>query len=93
MLKRADYTVVMKDNPKMTDDEVTVESMIKSMAIYGSSKTVTEKLLAFRERVGPFGTLLMGSMDGSGANREREWSTMRRLATEVVPEMRKRLGN
>ncbi|MGD9536790.1 MAG: LLM class flavin-dependent oxidoreductase [Alphaproteobacteria bacterium] len=93
VLKRADYTVVMKENPKMADDEVTVEGMIKSMAIYGSSKTVTEKLLAFRERVGPFGTLLMGSMDGTGANREREWETMRRLATEVVPTMKKRLAN
>jgi WD40 repeat protein len=88
VLTRANYTVVMKDNPATPDESVTVESLIKSMVIYGSSKTVTEKLLAFRQRVGPFGTLLMSSMDGSGENRHREWETMRRLATEVLPVFR-----
>ncbi|WP_160119829.1 LLM class flavin-dependent oxidoreductase [Rhodovarius lipocyclicus] len=88
VLKRANYTVVMKSDPAMPDEAVTVEGLIESMMIYGSSRTVTEKLLAFRERVGPFSTLLMASMDGSGANRHREWETMRRLATEVLPRVR-----
>lgn len=89
VLKRANYTVVMKDDPRTPDDSVTIEALIKSMVIYGSSKTVAEKLLAFRERVGPFGTLLMSSMDGSGQNRDREWHTMRRLAQEVLPVLRR----
>lgn len=87
VLRRANYTAVMKADPNMPDDEVTVESMIESMVVYGSSKTVTEKLLAMRSRVGPFGTVLMASMDGSGINREREWETMRRLANEVRPAL------
>jgi hypothetical protein len=34
----------------------------------------------------------MASMDGSGANREREWETMRRLATAVMPAVRAELA-
>jgi len=93
VLKRANYTAVMKDDPKASDDSVTVEQLIDSMVIYGSSKTVTEKLLAFRERTGPFGGLLMASMDAEGVNREREWESMRRLATEVMPTIRQALGS
>lgn len=88
VLKRADYTAVMKPLG-MSDDEVTVETLIKASVLYGSSSTVTEKLLSLRERSGRFGTLLMASMDGTGDNRDREWTTMRRLANEVAPAVRK----
>jgi alkanesulfonate monooxygenase SsuD/methylene tetrahydromethanopterin reductase-like flavin-dependent oxidoreductase (luciferase family) len=91
VLRRANYTAVMKADPNMADDDVTVESMIESMVVFGSPRTVTEKILAMRERVGPFGALLMASMDGQGSNREREWQTMARLATEVLPNVRKAL--
>nr|WP_315593625.1 LLM class flavin-dependent oxidoreductase [uncultured Cupriavidus sp.] len=88
VLKAVNYTAVMKDDPKQPDDEVTVEQLINSMVIYGSSTTVLDKLIAFRERTGPFGGLLMASMDGSGKNRAWEWETMRRLAQEVMPGLR-----
>ena len=74
------------------DDQVTVEQLIDSMVIYGSPKTVTEKLLAFRERTGPFGGLLMAMMDGSGANRAREFESMTLLAREVMPAVRSALA-
>ncbi|WP_339952063.1 LLM class flavin-dependent oxidoreductase [uncultured Albimonas sp.] len=89
VLKRADYTAVLKPDPQMADDEVTVEDIIKATVVYGSSATVTEKLISLRERSGPFGTLLMASMDGEGANKDREWSTMTRLAEEVAPAVRR----
>ncbi|MCM5569313.1 LLM class flavin-dependent oxidoreductase [Burkholderiaceae bacterium FT117] len=91
VLKSVNYTAVMKDDPKKPDDAYTVEKLIDSMVVYGSPKTVTEKLLAFRERTGPFGGLLMASMDGSGPNHDWEWESMRRLATEVMPALRKAL--
>ena len=62
------------------------------MVVYGSAETVAEKILDLRRRTGPFGTLLMASMDGSGPNREREWETMRRLATAVMPAVRAELA-
>jgi alkanesulfonate monooxygenase SsuD/methylene tetrahydromethanopterin reductase-like flavin-dependent oxidoreductase (luciferase family) len=85
VLKRANYTVVMKPNPDAADDDYTVEDLIRAMVIYGSAQTVADKIIALRERVGPFGTLPVASMDGSGPNRERELQSMRRLAKEVMP--------
>lgn len=92
VLKAVNYTAVMKDDPKQPDDEVTVEQLINSMAIYGSPKTVLDKLVAFRERTGPFHGLLMASMDGAGKNRAWEWETMRLLAQEVMPAFREATG-
>lgn len=89
VLKSANYTAVMKADPKQADESVTVESLIESMVVYGSPQTVTDKLLSFRENVGPFHGLLMASMDGAGANRAWEWETMSRLASEVMPAVRK----
>jgi alkanesulfonate monooxygenase SsuD/methylene tetrahydromethanopterin reductase-like flavin-dependent oxidoreductase (luciferase family) len=92
VLKSVNYTAVMKSDPKQSDDDITVEALIDSMVVYGSPKTVADKLLSFRERTGPFNCLLMASMDGSGANKAWEWETMSRLASEVMPLVRKGLG-
>jgi alkanesulfonate monooxygenase SsuD/methylene tetrahydromethanopterin reductase-like flavin-dependent oxidoreductase (luciferase family) len=89
VLKSVNYTAVMKDDPKQPDDAVTVEQLIDSMVVYGSSRTVADKLVAFRERTGPFHGLLMASMDGSGKNRAWEWESMQRLSQEVMPTLRK----
>jgi hypothetical protein len=59
------------------------------MVVHGSARTVTERLAAMRERVGPFKTLLMAGLDGSGVNHSREWATMRALGTEVGPALRR----
>jgi alkanesulfonate monooxygenase SsuD/methylene tetrahydromethanopterin reductase-like flavin-dependent oxidoreductase (luciferase family) len=85
VLKKADYTIVAKPDPSMNDADVTVEQIIKASVIYGTSKTVAKKIDSLRERSGPFGTLLMAALDGSGNNLERERMTMTRLAQEVLP--------
>ncbi len=85
--------MVMKPDPKLPDTGFTAEALIKSMVVYGSAATVAEKILDLRRRTGPFGTLLMASMDGSGPNREREWETMRRLAAAVMPAVRAELAS
>lgn len=85
VLKVANYTAVIKPIPTMEDKDVTVESIVKASVIYGSRKTVIDKIMSLRERSGPFGTLLKAAMDGSGANRDRERLTMRRLAEDVLP--------
>lgn len=85
VLKAADYTIVAKPDINMKDEDVTVEDIVKASVIYGSSKTVAEKINGLRERSGPFGTLLMAALDGSGENLERERQTMHRLVKEVKP--------
>jgi len=85
VLKKADYTIVAKPDINMKDEDVTVEDIVKASVIYGSSKTVAEKINGLRERSGPFGTLLMAALDGSGNNLDREKQTMHRLTQEVRP--------
>jgi hypothetical protein len=56
--------------------------------IHGAPATVLDKLVGLRERVGPFGTLLMTGLDWSGPNEARERAAMRLLAHEVMPKFR-----
>ena len=85
VLKVANYTAVIKPVVTMDDKDVTVESIVKASVIYGSRKTVIDKIMSLRERSGPWNVLLKAAMDGSGKNRERERLTMRRLAEDVLP--------
>ncbi|MGP9790909.1 LLM class flavin-dependent oxidoreductase [Roseinatronobacter sp. NSM] len=85
VLKVANYTAVIKPIVTMDDKDVTVESIVKASVIYGSRKTVIDKIMSLRERSGPWNVLLKAAMDGSGKNRERERLTMRRLAEDVLP--------
>jgi alkanesulfonate monooxygenase SsuD/methylene tetrahydromethanopterin reductase-like flavin-dependent oxidoreductase (luciferase family) len=89
VLRRAGRLAGLKSHPDQPDSEVTVESVIEARVIHGSSQTVAEKLLAFRQRVGPFGHVLVTGTDWSGPNREWEQESMRRLAEEVMPLMRR----
>src|SRR5690606_19698078 len=49
-----------RDQP---DDEVTLDNVCKELIIYGSPNKVVDEILAFRERVGDFGTLLYAGKD------------------------------
>lgn len=83
----ANFTVAMKPNPDLPDDQVKVEDIVRSLVIYGSRKTVLEKLEAFRAAVGPFGTLLLATLDGSGSNGKAELETMQALKEFVIPRL------
>jgi alkanesulfonate monooxygenase SsuD/methylene tetrahydromethanopterin reductase-like flavin-dependent oxidoreductase (luciferase family) len=88
VLKRAGRLAGLKARPDMSDDDVTVESIIEARVIYGSAQTVAQKLLAFRHAVGPFGHLFLTGMDWGGPNEAWERESMRRLAEEVLPAVR-----
>ena len=59
VLRSVGLLVILKPRPDMPDHEADVEAITRECVICGSPKTVLDKLVAFRERVGPFGTLLM----------------------------------
>jgi alkanesulfonate monooxygenase SsuD/methylene tetrahydromethanopterin reductase-like flavin-dependent oxidoreductase (luciferase family) len=88
-LRVSNYTIAIKPDPKMDDSSVTSAMLIDSMVIYGSPKTVTDKLVAFREKVGPFGHLILGAADWEGKNRKWEQRSMTLLAEKVMPEFNK----
>lgn len=78
----------LKPRPEMSDEETTPDVILKEAVIYGSPKTVLDKLVGLRERVGPFGTLLMTGMDWGGPNAAWEREGMQLLAREVMPKLR-----
>jgi alkanesulfonate monooxygenase SsuD/methylene tetrahydromethanopterin reductase-like flavin-dependent oxidoreductase (luciferase family) len=80
--------VILKPRPDMPDEEATVEAITRECVTYGSPKTVLDKLVAFREQVGPFGTLLMTGLDWGGPNADWERESMRLLMQEVMPKFR-----
>jgi alkanesulfonate monooxygenase SsuD/methylene tetrahydromethanopterin reductase-like flavin-dependent oxidoreductase (luciferase family) len=88
VLNRVGILSILKPRPDMSDDETTPDAILKECVIYGSRKTVLDKLVAFRERVGPFGALLMTGMDWGGANGTWEHEGMRLLAQDVMPKFR-----
>jgi hypothetical protein len=72
----------------MPDAEATVDVITEGSVLYGSPKTMLDKLVAFRDAAGPFGTLLMTGLDWSGPNAAWERESMRLLAEEVMPKFR-----
>jgi alkanesulfonate monooxygenase SsuD/methylene tetrahydromethanopterin reductase-like flavin-dependent oxidoreductase (luciferase family) len=76
----------------MPDDQVNGESVVRAVVMAGTPKKVAEQLLAFREEVGPFGTVLISAMDFEGANGPIEKRSMELLANEVLPIVRKALA-
>ena len=60
-----------------------VGKAIDRLIIWGSPQTVTEKLLAFREEVGDFGTLLYAGKDW--LDRDLGRRSMVLLAEKVLP--------
>ena len=86
VLSRVGLLSALKPRVDMTDAEATVEAITEGSALYGSPKTFLDKLIAFRDGAGPFGTLLMTGLDWSGPNRAWERDSMRLLAQEVMPK-------
>lgn len=87
-LSLANYTMVLKANPNQPDSEVSLEMLLEDLVIYGSPKTVAEKISAFKEKTGPFGRLILAMPDWQ-YNRTAHETSMRLLATEVLPKLNK----
>ena len=79
---------ILKPRADMPDDEATVEAITRECVLYGSPNTLLDKLVAFRDEVGPFETLLMTGLDWGGPNAAWERESMRLLAREVMPKFR-----
>ena len=88
VLNSVGLLVILKPEPDMPDAEATVAAITAECVIHGSPKTVLDKLVAFRDRVGPFGGLLMTGLDWAGKNQDWESESMRLLSQEVMPKFR-----
>jgi alkanesulfonate monooxygenase SsuD/methylene tetrahydromethanopterin reductase-like flavin-dependent oxidoreductase (luciferase family) len=92
LARRAGQLGTLKPREDTPDAAVTLESIIADCVVAGSPSSVLDRLVALRERVGPFDHLLMAGLDWSGPNAAWEQETMRRLAEEVMPRLRQHVA-
>jgi alkanesulfonate monooxygenase SsuD/methylene tetrahydromethanopterin reductase-like flavin-dependent oxidoreductase (luciferase family) len=81
---RANLFKTYKDQP---DEELNVPTIVEQLVIHGTPEQVTEKILAFREQVGDFGTLLYAGHDWMDKKLARR--SMELMADKVMPAVNK----
>jgi alkanesulfonate monooxygenase SsuD/methylene tetrahydromethanopterin reductase-like flavin-dependent oxidoreductase (luciferase family) len=74
---------LFKQSRDMPDSEVTIDYICDNLIIWGSPQKVADELLAFREQVGDFGTLLYAGHDW--ADRDLGRASMMLMAEKVMP--------
>jgi alkanesulfonate monooxygenase SsuD/methylene tetrahydromethanopterin reductase-like flavin-dependent oxidoreductase (luciferase family) len=78
-----------KHDPSVPDEAVTAQYMSSHLLVSGTVNEVVDKLLAFREHIGPFGTLLYCGHDWSDAPAMRR--SMELMAEQVLPRVNRAL--
>jgi alkanesulfonate monooxygenase SsuD/methylene tetrahydromethanopterin reductase-like flavin-dependent oxidoreductase (luciferase family) len=89
-LVRAGRANLFKPDPSLPDSAVTTDSIVEQLVIAGTPGRVTEELLAFREEVGEFGTLLYCGLDWVEPRIARR--SMELMAEVVMPDVNRALG-
>lgn len=74
---------VFKADPSLPDSSVTVENVIDQVVIWGTPEKVADDILAFRETVGDFGTLLYAGHDW--VDRDLAIRSTELMAENVMP--------
>lgn len=82
---------LFKEDQSMPDDALNFEHVFDRLNIWGTPDEVAEKVLAFREEVGPFGTLLYAGHDWRDPELAKR--SMRLMAEEVMPRVNRALGS
>ena len=88
--RRGAPLTLFKNDPNTPDSEVTLESVIENLVIYGSPQKVADGVLALREQVGNFGTLLYGGIDWQ--DRELGRNSIVLTAEKMLPLVNQALG-
>ena len=88
VLNKVGMLILLKPKGDMPDEQATVKAITEECVLHGSPSTMLDKLIAFRDKVGPFGGLLQTGLDWAGKNQEWERELMRLLAQEVMPKFR-----
>src|SRR2546430_1849167 len=89
-LKKGGRIELFKTRRDQPDEEVTLDGICDELVIYGSPEKVVDQLLAFREKVGDFGTLLYAGKDWK--DRELGRRSMTLLAEKVLPKLNTAIG-
>jgi alkanesulfonate monooxygenase SsuD/methylene tetrahydromethanopterin reductase-like flavin-dependent oxidoreductase (luciferase family) len=82
---------LFKEDRAMPESAVTLDYVVESLVICGTVERVVEQILAFRERVGDFGTLVYAGHDWVDERLARR--SMALMAEEVMPRVNKAIGS
>ncbi len=89
-LTRAGRINLFKPSKDTPDGEVTLDKVVDALVIAGTADKVVDELLAFRETVGEFGTLLYCGIDWADAKLARR--SMELMAEKVIPAVNRAVG-
>jgi alkanesulfonate monooxygenase SsuD/methylene tetrahydromethanopterin reductase-like flavin-dependent oxidoreductase (luciferase family) len=81
---------LFKEDQSMPDSEVTLDYVIDRLVTFGTPAKVADEILAFRDNVGPFGTLLYAGHDWADVGLARR--SMQLMAEEVMPRVNAAIG-
>ncbi|HLI11870.1 MAG TPA: LLM class flavin-dependent oxidoreductase [Alphaproteobacteria bacterium] len=81
---------LFKEDRAMPDSAITIEYVLDKLVIAGTVDSVVDQILAFRESVGDFGTLLYAGMDWVEPRLARR--SMELMATQVMPRVNRAIG-
>ncbi|MFZ9545449.1 MAG: hypothetical protein ACO27O_12685, partial [Hylemonella sp.] len=81
---------LFKTAPNMPDSEITPDYVTQRLVLAGTVNSVVDQILAFREQVGDFGTLVYACHDWQ--DKQLGQRSMELFATEVMPRVNKALG-
>lgn len=82
-MKKHGRANLFKADQNMSDDEVTLDGVLDECVIWGTPDKVADELLAMREEIGDFGTLLYAGKDW--ADRDLGRNSMILLAEKTLP--------
>jgi alkanesulfonate monooxygenase SsuD/methylene tetrahydromethanopterin reductase-like flavin-dependent oxidoreductase (luciferase family) len=80
---------LIRDHPDQSDSELSLERCLERLVIAGTPESVAQQILAFREDVGAFGTLLYTGHDWADPALARR--SMELTANEVWPRIERHL--
>jgi alkanesulfonate monooxygenase SsuD/methylene tetrahydromethanopterin reductase-like flavin-dependent oxidoreductase (luciferase family) len=89
-LKMAGRAEAFKERRDVPDEAVTVDGVMDKLVIWGSPRKVADDLLAFREEIGDFGTLLYAGKDW--LDRDLGRRSMVLMAEQVLPALNAAIG-
>lgn len=81
---------LFKPDPSMADDDVTLDMVCDRLIFWGTPDKVADEVLAFRDEVGDFGTLLYAGKDWADPDFGRR--SMILAAEEVMPLVNSAIG-
>jgi alkanesulfonate monooxygenase SsuD/methylene tetrahydromethanopterin reductase-like flavin-dependent oxidoreductase (luciferase family) len=89
-LKAAGRANLFKTALDQPDDALDVATIVEQLVLYGTPDRVADKILAFREQVGDFGTLLYAGHDWMDKRLARR--SMELMAGQVMPAVNRAIG-